>query len=151
MLKEQTTRQPVNKSTGQLMSLGDFVFENKGLPYSQIARQNDYRHASSDRVGAPPAYQSIGPGAETITLSGVVYSDFGNRQQLDTLRDMARAGEAYALVDVSGLVYGLYVVNTVTETGSYFDARGVPKRTEFSVALTRVDGVAHESSAGAKA
>lgn len=131
-----------------LMSLGEFVFEQTTLPYAQLARQNDWRHPGTDRVSAAPAYQSLGPGAETFAITGIVYAELGNREGLDTLRDMADAGDAYALVDAAGKVYGMYVINTISETGSYFNREGVAKKTEFTINITRADTTPTDQKTG---
>jgi len=130
-----------------LMSLGEFVFELSTLAFNQLQRQNDWRHASAEPVGAAPEYQPLGPGAETFQMSGTLYREFGNREGLDTLREMADTGEAFAMVDGTGKVYGMYVINTISETGSYLDLDGVPKKIEFSMRITRVKPPADDTQA----
>lgn len=124
---------------GQLMALGEFVFKLSTLAYSQFQRQNAWRHAKADRVGAKPAYQSLGPDEESFTFTGIMYSEFGNRKHFDTLREMADSGDAYAMVDAQGKVYGQYVIVDLSEQGTYFDDDGNQKKTEFSIKLIRVD------------
>lgn len=55
-----------------LMVLGLFVFERRTLPYQSMQYSKDYRWASNDRIGKPPAYQYLGEGETTRTLSGVL-------------------------------------------------------------------------------
>ncbi|HCR0870716.1 TPA: phage tail protein, partial [Enterobacter roggenkampii] len=43
-----------------MLALGMFVFERRTLPYQSMQRSKDYRWASNDRVGKPPAYQFLG-------------------------------------------------------------------------------------------
>jgi phage protein U len=45
-----------------LMVLGLFVFERRTLPYQSMQYSKDYRWASNDRIGKPPAYQYLGKG-----------------------------------------------------------------------------------------
>ena len=45
-----------------MMTLGMFVFEVKSLPYQQLQRASQWRHASQSRVGQRPGYQYLGPG-----------------------------------------------------------------------------------------
>ena len=59
-----------------MMTLGTFVFSLPTLAYQQLQRQNEWRHPSSERVKARPAYQYVGPGEETIQLSGSVAHDW---------------------------------------------------------------------------
>ena len=91
-------------------------------------------------MGDRPARQYIGPGDETITLSGTLAPEFrGSSQSLVQLRAMADDGNAYALVDGAGGVYGAFVIEGVTEKGSVFIAEGLPRKIEFSLTLQRVD------------
>ena len=134
-IKESAT--PALKSNGQLMALGDFVFEISSMAYQQLDRQNSWRHPGTDPVGAHPNYQFTGPGAETINISGIIYKEFSNPQALDTVREMADAGESYVLVSASGKVLGFYVIDDVTENQSFFNPDGEALRIEFSIKLTR--------------
>lgn len=45
-----------------LMVLGLFVFERRTLPHQSMQYSKDYRWASNDRIGKPPAYQYLGEG-----------------------------------------------------------------------------------------
>lgn len=131
---------------GQLMALGDFVFELPQAVYQTIERSNTWRHPSSERVGAYPALQFTGPGLETFSFSGVIYKEFSNPGALDTLRDMADAGQSYVMVDATGKVFGQYVIDEVSEKSSYFDTDGIPLKVEFSVKITRADPPAEVAS-----
>lgn len=57
-----------------LMVLGLFVFERFTLPHQSMQYSKDYRWASNDRVGNPPAYQFLGE-ETSRTLSGVLYPE----------------------------------------------------------------------------
>ncbi|MBN8947200.1 MAG: phage tail protein [Rhodanobacter sp.] len=123
-----------------LMSLGQFVFQLQDLAYSELARATAWRHASNSRVGARPALQFVGPGEDTITLSGVLVPEVaGTLQSLATLRDMADAGDAYAMVDGAGRIFGAWVIERIEEGGSAFTADGIARRTAFTVSLKRAD------------
>lgn len=52
-----------------LMVLGLFVFERRTLPHQSMQYSKDYRWASNDRIGKPPAYQYLGEGETSRTLS----------------------------------------------------------------------------------
>lgn len=131
--QDMTTAQ---SNKGQLMALGDFVFELSTLVYQQIERSNTWRHPGSEPVGAPPVYQYTGQGAQTLSFSGVIYKEFSNLKALDTLREMADTGQVYVLVSATGKVFGFYVIDDLSETQSYFDANGEPLRVEFTLKLT---------------
>lgn len=123
-----------------LMSLGQFVFRLQDLAYSELARATAWRHASNSRVGARPALQYVGPGDDTITLSGVLAPEVaGTLQSLVTLRAMADAGDAYAMVDGAGRIFGAWVIERIEESGSAFTQDGIARRTAFTIALRRSD------------
>lgn len=122
-----------------MMSLGQFVFSLPTLAFQQLQRQRNWRHADTSRVGARPANQFLGPGADTITLTGVVLPEFGNRAGLVDLAKMADTGAAWPLVDGRGAVYGQWTITDMSEDGSLFDRKGQAKRIGFTLNLKRVD------------
>ncbi|MBB6243671.1 phage tail protein [Rhodanobacter sp. MP1X3] len=123
-----------------LMCLGQFVFQLSDLAYSELQRSTAWRHAANSRVGARPARQFVGPGDDAITLSGVLAPEVaGKLDSLDTLRGMADAGDAYAMIDGAGRVFGAWVIETLSEGGSAFTQDGIARRTDFSIGLKRSD------------
>lgn len=129
-----------------LMALGTFVFSLRNLAYQELQRSTAWRHASSARVGARPAHQYVGPGEDTITLSGVLLPPLtGRTASLDTLRQMAGEGRPLSLVDGTGVVHGAWVITELRETRSLLFADGTARRIEFQLGLERVD----EAMAGA--
>lgn len=123
-----------------MMSLGQFVFSLNTLAYQDLQRQTSWRHAANSRVGARPARQFVGPGDDTITLSGMVAMEFSNGiASLDEIRTMADTGKAWPLVDGAGYVYGQWVIEGLNTTNTLFMSNGVPRRVEFQLSLTRVD------------
>lgn len=123
-----------------MMSIGQFVFSLTTLAYQDLQRQTSWRHAANSRVGARPARQFLGPGDDTITLSGMVAMEFSNGiASLEEIRTMADTGKAWPLVDGAGYVYGQWVVEGLNTTNTLFLANGVPRRVEFQISLTRVD------------
>ncbi|MDD2978261.1 phage tail protein [Aquabacterium sp.] len=122
-----------------MMAFGDFVFSLNTIAYQELQRQTDWRHPSSSRVGARPARQFVGPGDDSITMTGRVVPEFGDRWHLDNLRAMADTGNAWVLVDGSGRVYGQFVIEILSENGSLFQKDGTPLQIDFSIKLTRVD------------
>lgn len=123
-----------------MMALGDFVFELRGAAYQDFQRQTEWRHASQSRIGQRPASQFLGPGPDTITLSGTLLPELtGGRATLDELRAMGDRGEAWPLVEGSGRIYGLHKIRSVSETATVFFPDGVPRKIEFSLVLERVD------------
>ena len=123
-----------------MMTLGTFVFSLPSLAYQQLQRQNDWRHAASERVGARAAHQYVGPGEETIELSGTVAPELtAGEVSINVLRDLAEDGRPLPLVDGRGYVYGAYVIKGISEGKSVFFKDGAARKIEFSMSLLRVD------------
>lgn len=123
-----------------MMALGMFVFSLHTLAYQELQRQTEWRHPSSSRVGTNPARQFAGRGDDTLTLPGILLPELaGSLLSLDALREMANTGRAYPMVEGSGRILGLWVIERVSETRTLFFPDGTPRRIEFSLGLTRVD------------
>jgi len=117
-----------------------FVFMRQTLPYQTLQRDAEYRWPSNSRVGKRDAFQYLGPGDEKITLAGVLYPEItGGKLTMTTVRLMAEEGSAWPLLDGNGTIYGMYVINNVSETGSVFFSDGTPRKIDFTLTLTRVD------------
>ncbi|WP_338444769.1 phage tail protein [Pseudomonas sp. LTR0] len=123
-----------------MLALGMFVFSLPTLAYQQLQRQTDWRHASNSRIGAQPGRQFLGRGEDEITLPGVLLPELaGSMMSLDEIRAMGNTGKAWALVEGTGRVYGLFVIESLSETRSVFFQDGTARRIEFSLTLKRVD------------
>lgn len=123
-----------------MMGLGLFVFGLHTVPYQQLQRQLSWRHPSVSRVGKRPARQFVGVGDDTITLSGVLYPELtGGKISLAALKAMGDEGKAWPLIEGTGIFYGLFVIEELSQTDSVFFADGSPRKIEFSLKLTRVD------------
>ena len=123
-----------------LMSLGMFVFSLPTLAYQELQRQTTWRHPSNSRVGGRPARQYVGPGDDTITLSGVLVPELmGRASSMDELRAMADTGAAWALASGAGEIMGAFVIENINTTGTVMMDDGRPRRIEFQLQLARVD------------
>ena len=123
-----------------MMALGIYVFGLYTVPYQQLQRQMSWRHPSTSRIGKRPARQFIGPGDDTITLSGVLYPEItGGKLSLSALKAMADEGMAWPLIEGTGIFYGLFIIEELSQTDSTFFPDGAPRKIEFSMKLTRVD------------
>ncbi len=123
-----------------MLALGMFVFSLNTLAYQELQRQTNWRHSSSNRVNAQPALQFTGRGDETITLPGILLPELaGNVISLDELRAMGNSGKTWPLVEGTGKVYGLFVIESLSETQTVFFQDGTPRRIEFSLSIRRVD------------
>ncbi|MCI3908835.1 phage tail protein [Pseudomonas viridiflava] len=123
-----------------MLALGMFVFSLHTAAYQEMQRQTDWRHPTSSRVGAQPARQFLGRGEDAITLPGVILPELaGSALSLDALRLMADTGKAWPLVEGTGRIYGLWIVESMSETRTLFFRDGTPRRIEFSLSLKRID------------
>lgn len=126
-----------------MMSLGDFVFGISTAAYVELERQNSWRWPALDRIGAKPRTQSIGPGQETLRLSGTIYPHFVAQQrgldQLPLMRDEAdrssETGEPLLLVDGTGLIWGEFVITNLREGQNTFFSDGTPRAITFDIDL----------------
>jgi len=125
-----------------LMALDMFAFEIGTLPYQELQRSWEWRHAQSERFMARPASQFIGPGAETINLSGALYpgEGIGAYSSIDTIREMADKGEAYTLVSGVGEVLGDFFIRKLDLRQELFFVDGAARKSDFTLALERADG-----------
>ncbi|MGL5948140.1 MAG: phage tail protein [Aeromonas sp.] len=124
-----------------LMTLGMFVFKRESAPYQSLSHDTQWRVAKNERVGAMASCQFVGPGDDTITLSGVLYPEItGGDVSLTGLRSMAHLGQAWPLIEGTGTVLGFYVVTALSETRSEFFADGKARKIEFSLSLQKTSG-----------
>lgn len=123
-----------------MLALGMFVFSLSTLAYQELQRQTEWRHPSNSRVGAAPARQFVGRGDDIITLPGIIFPELaGTTLSLDALRLMANTGKAWPMIEGSGRIYGLRVIESLSETKTVFFRDGTPRRIEFTLTLKRID------------
>ncbi|HAV8353453.1 TPA: recombinase family protein [Escherichia coli] len=63
----------------------------------------------------------------------------GGRMSLLALEQMAEQGKAWPLIEGSGTIYGMYVIEGLNQTKTEFFRDGMPRRIEFTLSLKRVD------------
>lgn len=123
-----------------MMALGMFVFSLETLAYQELQRQTDWRHGSTSRIGTNPARQFLGRGDDSITLPGVLLPALaGSPLSLDALRMMADTGKAWPMVEGTGKILGLWVIESLSDNRTVFFKDGAARRIEFTLKLTRID------------
>jgi len=123
-----------------MMSLDQFVFSLATAPFRELQRRRSWKHRTSSRVGVRDASQFTGIGDDVITFCGLIAPEaVGSIASLDELAVMANQGDAYVLVDGTGMVYGAFVIESLDETQTYHTKEGIPRRIEFSLTLKHVD------------
>lgn len=124
----------------RLMSLGMFVFGIPTLAFDELVRKASYRHVTSARVGVRDATQFTGPGEETITIAGTVYTEIADGEaSLSDLHSMACTGDPWPLLDGTGRIYGAFVITAVDERRRRLHADGSARAIDFGIDLLRVD------------
>lgn len=123
-----------------MMTLGLFVFMLKTAPYQQLQHQRSWRFPTNSRVGVRPSMQFLGPDNDTITLTGVLLPEMtGGRLTLFALEQIAELGRAWPLIEGSGAIYGMFVIESVSKTSTEFFSNGACRRIEFTLTLRRTD------------
>jgi phage protein U len=121
-----------------LMALSTFIFELRAAAFGTVNKVREYRWASTDVIGNPPILQALGKGADRADLEGVVYPGFtGFDDQIELLKEIAETQEPALMVDGSGGIHGLWAIKQISESQSYFDKFGNPKKIEFKLVLEK--------------
>lgn len=119
--------------------LGTFMFGIETAAFQELQRSSSFRWQSKDRIGRKPAQQNTGRGADTISLSGVIYPHYkGGLGQIEALRQQAAAGTPLPLIyafESIGQYCGLWCVTSIEETRQVFFADGRPRRIDFRLSM----------------
>ncbi len=127
-------------SPGHLLTLGMFLFGLDSMAYDALRRRTSWRHGTSERFGARPASQYLGPGEDNITLAGRLVPEVaGQFVALQILRTMADTGDDYPLVDGLGRVLGHFRIVSLEQDQLAIMAGGLPRGIDFTIELERVD------------
>lgn len=76
---------------------------------------------------------------DPATDAGLLPEITGGRMSLLALEQMAEQGKAWPLIEGSGMIYGMYVIEGLNQTKTEFFRDGMPRRIEFTLSLKRVD------------
>ncbi len=121
-----------------MMSLGLFVFSIPTAAYQQLQRSSSAKYGQNKRVGARDTSQFLGPGDDTISLSGTLHPGFtGGVENLDQLRSMMNGGKAFALINGTGITMGYWTIRSMSETQKIFLKEGVARQIDFNMTLRR--------------
>jgi len=123
-------------STTPLYQLGDFQFSLLNGAPQTLDWDASYRWEEQGRLLRDPAQQFLGPGAQDITMEGVLYPGFSGRQgTVEELRAIARAGKPLMLSDGLGRIYGKWAIKQLREGRGVFAPGGAARQITFSVQL----------------
>lgn len=141
---------PLAPTPRHLLSLGLFIFGMDTVPYQSLRHSVEWRHGTSERHQARPASQYLGPGAETISIGGLLVPEVaGSYSAFDRIREMADAGEDYPLVDGQGNVLGHFRIVRLEREHMGVMAGGVPRQVGFTLDLERGEDAVVSTSGGA--
>ena len=123
------------------MCLGPFMFHSLEFGYTGIRRDLSTKWAEVQVAGGLNRLQWTGGDSDTTTIEGVLFPhEFGGLTTLEALRQAAVSGTVLPLITLGGNVYGMHVVEGVSEDQSYHDASGQPRKNIFRIQLKRYPG-----------
>lgn len=123
------------------MCLGPFMFHSLRFGYNGLGRELSTRWADVATVGGLNRMQWTGGDDDLTTIEGVLFPhEFGGLAVLEGLRAAAMAGSVLPLITLSGNVYGLHVIEGVSEDQTYHTAMGLPRMDVFRIQLRRYMG-----------
>jgi phage protein U len=123
---------------GILIALGPFRFALSTTAYDELSRSSKWDWKPVDRVGSMPALQFTGPQNDTITINGRIIPGFtGGVEQIARMRALADLGKPMPLIDGTGRLHGLWVIESVEETGSRHFKDGYPRMVTFDIGLKK--------------
>ena len=120
-----------------MLTWGDISFGVSTASIDRLRRRTEYRWPAQERVGRRPSLQSVGPGADRITLDGVMFPLYRGDPRLvrDAVNAAAAAGQALLLTDAHGRVFGKWAVESVEESRSALYVDGVARKIEYTIGL----------------
>ncbi|WP_178352710.1 phage tail protein [Loktanella atrilutea] len=125
------------------MALGLFQFEALGFGFNDRSKSQKTSWAKIPVAGGMDRMQWTGGDSQTETIGGVVFSHFGGQLSLEGIKAAAANGLQLPLVDATGNlfnVFGMYVVEDISEQQNVFDGQGAPLRNAYSISLTKYQG-----------
>lgn len=106
-----------------LMMLGPFIFAVPTFSFETLQQTVSARAEGQAVIGAAPPTHRLGPEADTITLSSTFYPHHLNGQGLAQLRGIQQATRAQVpmmMVGINGIVYGRFLITSVSNTQEQF-------------------------------
>lgn len=121
-----------------MIILGPFRFSVKTTAPEETSRSSAWDWQAVNRVGSLPALQYTGPQNDTMTLNGRLVPGYtGGVEQMARMRALADAGQPLPLVDGTGRIHGLWVIESLEETGKNHFRDGYPRLINFNLTLKR--------------
>ena len=131
-------------TSGQMMRLGNYTFAVSTAAYNELVRSSEYRWKEVERVGRAPALQFMGPGADTVKLTGVIFPHYGvlggrtvGMGQPNQMRAQADRGDPLMLVTGLGSVLGYWCVTAIEEGQTVFMVDGGARKQTFEISMKK--------------
>jgi len=117
------------------------MFHSLRFGYNGIRRELSTHWADIATVGGLNRLQWTGGDEDIVDIEGVIFPhEFGGLSVLEGLRNAAGSGEVLPLITLAGNVYGLHVIEGISEDQSFHDALGRPRKDIFRLRLKRYSG-----------
>jgi phage protein U len=122
-----------------MLALGMFVFERRTLPYQSM--QHSKIIAGRLMTGSANLLLiSFSARGKRDQLAGTLYPAItGGRLSLLAVELMADEGRAWPLIEGTGNIFGMYIVDKVSTTHTEFFSDGAARKIDFTLSLKRVD------------
>lgn len=123
------------------MCLGPFMFHSLSFGYNGLRRDLSTKWADVQTVGGLNRLQWTGGDDDTTQIDGVLFPhEFGGLAVLEGLRSAALSGTVLPLLTLAGNVYGLHVIEGISEDQTYHSRFGQPQMDVFSIQLKSYTG-----------
>lgn len=119
-----------------LFQLGGVQFRVVGISLSETEFEFGADYAAKDVVGAMRPREYMGPADAKITMRGTLFPHkFGGLGDVQGLIAMAALGMPQMVVRGDGMVFGWFVIESVTDTHGFLDIQGLGRFVEYEVSL----------------
>lgn len=126
-----------------LFVLGSVALEIAPLNATGMSSDGEYPFAEHQVLGAAPVYDAMGEGSRTRTFKGVTFPEHdgftGGDTAIETLEQARRSGSPQHLMRGDGLVFGWFLISSLSQTHESFAYNGRPHQVTFEVKLTQCD------------
>ena len=129
--------------------LGPLIFSVANVSFGTMQRTDNYVFVEQKVIGNP-IQQAISVGSKTITLGGVIFTEYNpnpffaptdivTRKQVDNMRRIAEQLRPLNLIFGSGDVLGKWVITSISENPERFLSNGIPLKQNYNINLRAYD------------
>lgn len=125
------------------MALGPYNFEALGFGFTDQSLSTETPWAEINTAHRLNELQWTGPQSESFDISGVLFPHvFGGLSSLDGLRKSALHGTPLMLATRAGGIYGMHVIQGISEGRLIVDRTGLPHKSDYTIQLLKASGTA---------